>query len=143
MGQVENGASVEGTLDGSAQVITMSEALCHHLALSYDPTVRLYMQSANGEVDQSLGLVRNVPYTVGGITLYLQIHVIQNAPYDLLLGRPFDVLTRSVVKNFENEDQTITIVCPNTGQVATVPTCPRGRPSFRFRGSTPRSDDNL
>ncbi|OBZ73872.1 hypothetical protein A0H81_05911 [Grifola frondosa] len=31
------------------------------------------MQSANGEVDQSLGLVRNVPFQVSDIVLYLQI----------------------------------------------------------------------
>ena len=51
------------------------------------------MQSANGEVNQSLGLVCNIPYTVRGITLYLQIHIIQNVPYDLLLGHLFNVLT--------------------------------------------------
>ena len=39
-----------------------------------------------------------------------------------------DVLTESVVRNFANEDQTITIFDPNTGQQATVPTSPRGRP---------------
>ena len=39
-----------------------------------------------------------------------------------------DVLTESVVRNFANEDQTITIFDPNTGRRATVPTSPRGRP---------------
>ncbi|CDO74854.1 hypothetical protein BN946_scf185004.g4 [Trametes cinnabarina] len=45
---------------------------------------------------------------------------------------PFDVLTKSVIKNFNNEDQTITISCPNTGQVATIPTIKRT--SGRFHG---------
>ena len=39
MGQVENGMSIERTLNSSAQVIAMLEALCHHLVLSYDLTV--------------------------------------------------------------------------------------------------------
>ena len=74
------------------------------------------MQSANGEVDRSLGLVRNVPIQIGDITLYVQIHVICNPAYDILLGRPFDILTESVVRNFANEDQTITIRNPNSSR---------------------------
>jgi hypothetical protein len=43
----------------------------------------------------------------------------------VLLGRPFDILTESVVRNFANEDQTITIHDPNTGQRSTIPSLPR------------------
>jgi hypothetical protein len=82
------------------------------------------MQSANGKVDQSLGLSRNVPCKINTITLYLQIHIIRSPAYDILLGRPFDVLTESTVKNFPNEDQTITIVDPNTKHNITIPRYP-------------------
>ena len=98
------------------------------LGLIYDPAVILNMQSANGEVDRSLGLARNVPIQIGDITLYVQIHVIRNPAYDILLGRLFDILTESVVHNFANEDQTIAIRDPNSGHRATVPTMPRGQP---------------
>ncbi|TFY53763.1 hypothetical protein EVJ58_g9269 [Rhodofomes roseus] len=118
-------------LDPGSQVICMSEALCYHLGLAFDPTICLSMQSANGGVDRSLGLVHNVPCQVGPITLYLQIHVIRRASYDVLLGRPFDVITESVVKNYFNENQTITLVCPNTNEQVTIPTMPRGRPRFQ------------
>lgn len=131
MGLVDNKEYVEAIIDPGSQIIAMSEHVCHALGLSYDPTIRLNMQSANGEVDQSLGLVRNVPFCVANIVLYLQMHVIRAAAYDILLGRPFDVLTRSVVKNFHNEDQTITIKCPNTGTIATIPTIARGSAQFR------------
>ncbi|CDO78131.1 hypothetical protein BN946_scf184860.g3 [Trametes cinnabarina] len=135
IGLMANKEYVEGVVDPGCMVIAMSEEACHALGLWYDPSVTLRMVSANGEVDSSLGLVRNVPFKVADIVLYLQVHVIRNAAYDLLLGRPFDVLTKSVVKNFNNEDQTITISCPNTGQVATIPTIKRT--SGRFRGSSP------
>ncbi|KAI9057626.1 hypothetical protein FKP32DRAFT_1583453 [Trametes sanguinea] len=134
VGLVDNKEYVEAIVDPGCQVIAMSENVCHALALAYDPSIRLNMQSANGEVDKSLGLVHNVPFAVADIVLYFQIHVIRNAAYDMLLGRPFDVLTKSVVKNYENEEQTITICCPNTGQLATVPTIARGH--ARFRGRT-------
>ena len=127
---------VESIADPGSQIVAMSEADCHHLSLTYDPRIRLNMQSANGEIDQSLGLSRNVPCRVGDITLYLQIHVIRAPAYDILLGRPFDVLTESLVKNYANEDQTITISDPNTGRVSTIPTQPRGRPRHYLLGDT-------
>ena len=105
----------------------MSEDTCHELSLVYDPMIRLNMQSANGSTDWSLGLARNVPFTIGSITLYMQVHIIGSPAYDILLGRPFDILTESIVRNFANEDQTITITDPNTGQRYTIPTFPRGK----------------
>ncbi|CDO72022.1 hypothetical protein BN946_scf184943.g57 [Trametes cinnabarina] len=125
VGLMANKEYVEGVVDPGCMVIAMSEEACHALGLWYDPSVTLRMVSANGEVNSSLGLVRNIPFKVADIVLYLQVHVIRNAAYDLLLGRPFDVLMKSVVKNFNNEDQTITISCPNMGQVATIPTIKR------------------
>ncbi|EIW58983.1 uncharacterized protein TRAVEDRAFT_48115 [Trametes versicolor FP-101664 SS1] len=133
VGLVDTKEYVEAIVDPGCMIVAMSEHVCHHLGLLYDPTIRLNMQSANGEVEKSLGLVQNMPFKVSTIVVYLQVHVVCNAAYDMLLGRPFDVLTKSVIKNFDNEDQTITIKCPNTGQIATIPTIPRGRARFRAR----------
>jgi hypothetical protein len=127
---VDGQDKIEAILDPGCQIVAMSEEVCIALALAYDPTIRLAMVSANGGVDQSLGLARNVPFLVGDITLYLQVHVLRAPAYDILLGRPFDVLTKSVVRNFADENQTVTILDPNTNRKATVPTIPRG--SFRF-----------
>jgi hypothetical protein len=127
---VDNQLKVEAILDPGCQIIAMSEDVCHELALPYDPTIVLNMQSANGAVDPSLGLARNVPFLIGTLTFYMQVHVIRGPAYDILLGRPFDVLTESVVRNFRNEDQTITVHDPNTNQVATIPTVCRGPPKI-------------
>lgn len=122
---VDNSLKKECILDPGCQIIAMSEHTCHDLGLAYDPAIRLNMQSANGEVNQSLGLARNVPFLIGTITFYLQVHVIQSPAYDILLGRPFDILTESIVRNFANEDQTITIRDPNTERRITIPTFSR------------------
>lgn len=124
---IDNSHRVECILDPGCQIIAMSETICHDLGLAYDPSIVLHMQSANGSLDQSLGLSRNVPFQIGTITMYLQVHIINSPAYDVLLGRPFDVLTKSVVRNFENQDQTITIQDPNTGKRVTIPTMPRAR----------------
>ncbi|KAF7365808.1 hypothetical protein MVEN_00454900 [Mycena venus] len=115
---VDNKQQVESIIDGGSQIIAMSEAICHELGLAYDPRIVLKMQSANGSISPSLGLARNVPFRLGDITLYLQVHV-------------------SVIRNFPDENQTITICDPNTGKVATVPTVPRGPPRSRTQGFQP------
>ena len=124
---------VEAILDPGCQIIAMSKEVCNALALAYDPMVRLNMVSANRGIDQSLRLARNVVFLVGDLTLYLQVHILQSPTYDILLGRPFDTLTQSVVRNYRDENQTITIKDPNTGRSATVPTVARGSHRFSER----------
>jgi hypothetical protein len=124
---VDNQLKVEAILDPGCQIITMSEDV-YHLVLTYDPTIVLHMQSVNGSVDPSLGLARNIAFLIGTLTFYMQVHVIRNPAYEILLGRPFDVLTESVVWNFHNEDQTITVHDPNTKRITTIPTIARGPP---------------
>ena len=84
------------------------------------------MQSANREVDETLGLARNVLILVGDIMLYVQFHIVRNLAYNVLLDRPFNILVESIIQNYSNEDQTITIHDPNSGRIATVPTFPHG-----------------
>ncbi len=57
------------------------------------------MQSANKQVEKSLGMAKNVPFLFSDITVYLQVHIIHDPTYDILLGRPFNVLTSSTVYN--------------------------------------------
>jgi hypothetical protein len=120
----------ECILDPGCQIVAMSANTCNELGLIYDPAIRLHMQSANGEVDLSLGLSRNVPFQIGPLTFYLQVHIINSPAYDVLLGRPFDVLAESIVHNYANEDQTITIHDPNSRRCITVPTLPRSKQSY-------------
>ena len=113
---------VESIIDPGSQVVAMLEAACHALVLIYNPCIKLCMQSVNGEVDETLGLTRNIPMLVGVITLYIQIYIVWNPAYDVLLGQPFDIVSQSIVHNYSNKEQTITIHDPNTGETAMVPT---------------------
>ena len=122
---VDTAQKKECILDPGCQIVAMSEGSCFELGLAFDLTIKLNMQSANGNINQSLGLSCNVPFQIGPITFYLQVHIIRSPAYDVLLGRPFDILTESVVRNFANKDQTITIRDPNSGRCVTVPTLPR------------------
>ena len=60
----------------------------------------------------------------------------------VLMGRPFDVLTCSVVQTFGNGDSEVTITCPNSGRQCVMNTYPRGELSKRVRINTSRYNDN-
>ncbi|KNZ77266.1 hypothetical protein J132_05976 [Termitomyces sp. J132] len=124
---IDNKEEVECIHDSGSQIISMSAEIASNIGLYYDPNIVLNMQSANGTMDQSLGLAHNVPCTIGDITIYLQIHVLWFPTYDILLGRPFDVLTQSTVNTLSDVETTITIMDPNTGKWHTIPTFPCGK----------------
>ncbi|KAG6863448.1 hypothetical protein C0991_005717 [Blastosporella zonata] len=128
---LNNTSEVDCIIDSGSQVVAISEAMAVKLGLSWDPCIMLKMVSANGQTDATLGLAKNVPVAIGSMTFVLQFHVIRNPSYEVLLGRPFDVLAKSEVKTQNKEQTVITITDPNTGEVLTVPTFPRDRPKGR------------
>jgi hypothetical protein len=67
------------------------------------------MQSADGSCDKSLGLLENLKLEIGSMKLFVQVHIIHNPAYNVLLGRPFEVLTALHIKNYHNKPQTITL----------------------------------
>jgi hypothetical protein len=125
---VVNGSSEEECiLDGGSQIVSMSKAVAVRLGLSWDPEVCIYMQSANNQIEKSLGLVCNVPFRFDHVTVYLQVHVINDPAYKVLLGRPFDAVTCSIYENDWDGGQIVTIQCPNTKKKITIPTRERGK----------------
>lgn len=125
--RINNGEPLEALLDGGSQIVSMSNETANNRGLMWDPDITINLQSANGQVDKTLGLARNVPFTFDEITLYLQVHIVRNAAYSILLGRPFDALAESEIKNTKDGGQTITIIDPNTGKRCTIPTTKRGQ----------------
>ena len=114
----DNSQKRECDLDPGCAIISMSEKTCHELALVYNPSIKIHMRSANGSLDSSPKC--SLPNRRHNCIL--QAHIVQNTAYSILLGRPFDILTESVVRNYSNQDQTITIMDPNSGRQVTVPT---------------------
>ena len=77
--------------------------------------------SLNNTQNDTLGKLWNVRFTFGDIDLYMQMQVVENTPYEVLLGKPFFALTACSPKHFPNGDEHITITDPNTGRSATIP----------------------
>ena len=119
---------VESLLDPGSQIVSMSREVATALQVTWDPDIVVHMESANKSLEKTLGLAKNVPFVFGSITVYLQVHVIGNVAYKVLLGRPFDTITESVVKNSKDGSQSLTLTDLNTGERCEMSTYERGRP---------------
>lgn len=118
----------ESLIDGGSQIVSMSLAAATELKLSWDPRVIIHMQSANRQVVPTEGLARNVPFLFNEITVYLQVHILRHVAYQVLLGRPWEVLTACNIKNHPDGSQVVTLTDPNTKEMCAMPSYDRGRP---------------
>lgn len=125
--KINNNGEVESVTDSGSQIVSMSYEQAVKSRLTWDPDLQIYMESANRTLEKSLGLARNISFQFGPLTVYLQVHVIRGAAYKVLLGRPFEILTESVIHNSRDGSQTLTLKDPNTGKRCSVPTHPRGK----------------
>ena len=125
---INNVGEVESLLDGGSQIVSMSKDVAVELEIPWDPDITVQMQSANRTLEQTLGLAKNVPFLFGHITVYLQVHVMGRPAYRVLLGRPFDTITESVVKNTRDGGQSLTLTDPNSGERCVMHTHERGKP---------------
>ena len=57
----------------------------------------------------------------------MQVHVINNPAYEVLLGHPFDVLTKTILETLPDSGMLIMVTDPNTGKRSTSPTFERGK----------------
>jgi hypothetical protein len=87
----------------------------------------MVMESANSSREATLGLLRDLPVRIGRSTLYLQVQVVENASYEMLLGRPFLTLTEARTHHYTNGDSHITLLDPNLHDTFTIPTKPHIR----------------
>jgi hypothetical protein len=78
------------------------------------------MEAANSTITKTHGCIRNIRFTFNDIDIYLQVQVMLNAPYDILLGRPFYALMECITKDFANGNQHLTITDPNTRQCVMI-----------------------
>jgi len=112
----------EALLDSGSQIVSMTRDVAAANKISWDPGLSIQLQSANGSLSRTCGLAKNVLFMLGDVTVLLQAHIMETAPYKILLGRLFDTITESTIINDQEGNQTINITCSNTGTRAVIPT---------------------
>ena len=92
------GFSPECILDGGAQAVIIRKDVWERLGVPLSTDKRMKMESASAGTTMTIGVVENYPVQFGNIVIYLQLQVVEDAPFYALLGRPFfDVICASEV----------------------------------------------
>ena len=82
----------------------------------------MVMESANKMKDKTMGLLQDLRINIGGYDFYLQVQVVKDAPYEMLLGRLFFTLTYATHKHFDNGESQLILIDPSSGDKITFPT---------------------
>ena len=125
---VDGKAMVEGVLDSGSQICSISKRIwSDKLGVGLRSDKIMIMEAANKTRTQTMGLLQNLKVKVADMELILQVQVMDDTPYDLLLGQPFFALASCVTRVYPNGEQYLTLHDPNSKREITVPTKQRVR----------------
>jgi hypothetical protein len=110
----------------------MNRNIWQQLGIPLVPDNTLTMESADSNRSTTASVVEDLKFTVGDIDLLLQAHVVDGAPFDILMGRPFFRFTECHTKDRSDGTQELTITCPNTKKVLSVATRKKPPKSVTF-----------
>ena len=128
-GTLNDRLHVECLLDQGAQIVAIRHDLWEVLGVPVWPDLATMLKAANKSKEDTLGVVENARLKVGGMEFRLQIHVVGDAPFDILLGWPFFALASCITRDQMSGDQSVTLTDPNSGVQFMMPTRQRSRPA--------------
>lgn len=123
----------ECILDSGSQIVAMRCDIWNQTGMNISIQGSRDMVAANNTVNSTVGIVKEMPFTFGGITIKCPVHVLDDAPYEVLLGRPFTTRARARTEDHPDGTMTLTIRDPETGEAEEVPT------EMRERSNGPRN----
>jgi hypothetical protein len=129
-----DGVRAECILDGGAQIVVMRSDIYRkiHSAILY-PSKAIMMESANAKSTMTLGQIKDLPMTIGPVTVHLQVHVVEEAAFEVLLGRPFFDAVSCTEISRTGGDHAIEIINPRNQEPVIVQTIPRPGSAVNFR----------
>jgi integrase-like protein/reverse transcriptase-like protein len=78
-----------GVIDPGLQIIVMQEDLAQKVGATINTDCQLQMEGVNGATNWTLGCAEYLPMCTGDIPFLVHAHAVQQAPFQLLLGQPF------------------------------------------------------
>ena len=119
---MEGNVTTNCILDQGCQIIAISKAVWEALGVPVLNERQISMTAANGTVERSIGLIPRLKLQFGPVEMVVQAHVMNNTPFNVLLGRPFFQAGRCRTTDFANGEQHITLTDPRTKADVTIPT---------------------
>ncbi|KAF8813520.1 hypothetical protein BYT27DRAFT_7220427 [Phlegmacium glaucopus] len=113
---------VEATIDDGSQILTVRQDLWEKFSVPLRSDKKLVMESANKSKENTMGLIQDLKINMGGLDFYVQVQVVRDGPFELLLGRLFLTLTEAVHQYYASGNSQLTLTDPNTSETITIPT---------------------
>jgi gag-polyprotein putative aspartyl protease len=126
-----NGFKVEALADNGSQIISIQKDLWEKIGTPIRSDHVMVMESANKSKDETMRLLQDLKIDIGSYDFYLQVQVVKDTPYEMLLGWPFYTLTQAMHRHFLNGNSHLTLIDPNTQAVITIPTCAHKCPDIQ------------
>lgn len=126
-GTIADKHEVECVLDSGSQIVVMRRDVWIKTGLPIRADRALMMESADKGKSLTLGQIENVKVTIGSVEAYLQIQVVEDAPFKVLIGRPFFSFTSCITYDYNDGSQEILLHDPNRNISSRLPTRPRER----------------
>ncbi|KDQ09756.1 hypothetical protein BOTBODRAFT_116731 [Botryobasidium botryosum FD-172 SS1] len=126
-GVVEGRTVVECVLDQGVMIVVMRKDIWERSGLPLRHDMVLTMENANNSTNRTMGFLPRVRVSFGGMELLLRVQVVDNAPFEILLGRPFFSLTSCETKDFRTGEQHVMLTSPDTGESLRFATREKGR----------------
>ncbi|KAL5480222.1 hypothetical protein ACEPAI_1492 [Sanghuangporus weigelae] len=116
---------VKALLDSGSTFVAMPKDIWKDLGSPTVMSQAITVETADRQISRSAGLIPRVRLTIGSFSIVLQVQVVEKAPFQLLLGRPFFVHTRAQVIDESDDDQTLYLTHPDTNETMSIPTIRR------------------
>ena len=115
-----------GVIDPGSQIIVIREDLAREVGATINTDRLLQMEGANGATNWTLGCAEYLPMRVGNVSFEVHAHIIERAPFRLLLGRPFQHALLCRIEDLANGEVEVSVQDPaNPSCRTTIPSRPR------------------
>ena len=115
-----------GVYDPGSQIVVIRQDLARQVNARINPTRLLEMEGANGATNWALGCAEYLSMQVGDVPFKIHAHVVENAPFRLLLGRPFQRALLCRLEDLPGGEVEISIRDPsNLARRIYIPSRPR------------------
>ena len=119
-------SSEPGVIDPGSQIVVIRQDLAQEIKAPVNLARRLEMEGANGVSNWTVGCTEYLPMRISDISFSLHAHVVEHAPFRLLLGRPFQHMLKAHLEDLPDGTFHMSICDPsNTQRRIYIPSKPR------------------
>ena len=124
--QIGGKVTEAGIIDPGSQIVVIRADLAREVGAAINANRVLQMEGANGATNWTLGCAEYLPMQAGNIPFHVHAHVVEHAPFRLLLGRPFQHALLCRIEDLSNGDVEVSVSDPtNPLQRISIPSRPR------------------